>query len=158
MKNTKIIVLRTKEIIYTILFAALGILLIVLLFLMFWPKKDPDRAAFATESSSYIPGVYTSQFTINNNAMNLEVVLDEDQIKEVRLVNIDSDMATMYPLVEPALSSISLQLRNKVPISEIVLDDNSKYTQMLLLDAIGNALEKAKSAGEGETETAEADS
>ena len=37
--KTKIIVLHMKEIIYTIIFAALGILLILLLILMFHPKE-----------------------------------------------------------------------------------------------------------------------
>ena len=38
--KTKIIVLHMKEIIYTIIFAALGILLILLLILMFHPKPQ----------------------------------------------------------------------------------------------------------------------
>ena len=38
--KTKIIVLHMKEIIYTIIFAALGILLILLLILMFHPKEQ----------------------------------------------------------------------------------------------------------------------
>lgn len=42
--KTKIIVLHMKEIIYTIIFAALGILLILLLILMFHPKEPSPES------------------------------------------------------------------------------------------------------------------
>lgn len=55
--KTKIIVLHMKEIIYTIIFAALGILLILLLILMFHPKEpspeyDPQCCIAETNTSS----------------------------------------------------------------------------------------------------------
>jgi hypothetical protein len=55
--KTKIIVLHMKEIIYTIIFAALGILLILLLILMFHPKEpspksDPQCCIAETNISS----------------------------------------------------------------------------------------------------------
>lgn len=55
--KTKIIVLHMKEIIYTIIFAALGILLILLLILMFHQKEqsaesDPQCCIAETNTSS----------------------------------------------------------------------------------------------------------
>lgn len=55
--KTKIIVLHMKETIYTIIFAALGILLILLLILMFHPKEqsaesDPQCCIAETNTSS----------------------------------------------------------------------------------------------------------
>ena len=55
--KTKIIVLHMKEIIYTIIFAALGILLILLLILMFHPKEqsaesEPQCCIAETNTSS----------------------------------------------------------------------------------------------------------
>ena len=55
--RTKIIVLHMKEIIYTAIFAALGILLIILLVIMFRPGKGTDTTG--TEKQ-YTPGIYTS--------------------------------------------------------------------------------------------------
>ena len=52
--KTKIIVLHMKEIIYTIIFAALGILLILLLILMFHPKEqsaEPDPQCCIAETN-----------------------------------------------------------------------------------------------------------
>ena len=46
MSKTKIVVLHMKELIYTGIFAALGILFIALLIMMFLPgKKDSDTPA-----------------------------------------------------------------------------------------------------------------
>ena len=55
--KTKIIVLHMKEIIYTAVFAALGILLIVLLVIMF--RQDDSSSGTGVEKQ-YTPGVYTS--------------------------------------------------------------------------------------------------
>ena len=41
--KTKIVVLHMKELIYTAIFAVLGILFIVLLVMMFLPDKDKDK-------------------------------------------------------------------------------------------------------------------
>ena len=74
--KTKIIVLHMKEIIYTIIFAALGILLILLLILMFHPKEqsaesDPQCCIAETNTSSstlkkcHLPGLYSKKATVH---------------------------------------------------------------------------------------------
>lgn len=141
MSKTKIVVLHLKEIIYTAIFAGLGILLILLLIIMFLNKKD-DGAATMT-GQQYTPGVYTSTLVLNDNALNLEVVLDETHINSVRIVNIDEATTTMFPLVEPALENIAEQLYDGVAIDAISLSDDSKFTQTILVDAIESALAKA---------------
>lgn len=53
--KTKIIVLHMKEIVYTIIFAVLGILLILLLILMFHPKEqspEPDPKCCIIENNA----------------------------------------------------------------------------------------------------------
>jgi len=53
--KTKIIVLHMKEIVYTIIFAVLGILLILLLILMFHPKEqspEPDPQCCIIENNA----------------------------------------------------------------------------------------------------------
>ena len=66
--KTKIVVLHMKELIYTGIFAALGVLLIILLILMFLPGKDrkdspaPDTEPETAQTASlYIPGIYTTE-------------------------------------------------------------------------------------------------
>ena len=142
MAKTKIVVIQLKEIIYTVIFAALGILLILLLIFMFRPNKDKETAS--TDSTLYTAGVYTSSISLNDTALNLEVVVDKNHINKVSIKNIDESITTMFPLVEPSLEAIATQLYNDVPIDQLELLEDSKYTQQLLIEAIKLALEKAQ--------------
>ena len=142
LSNPKIVVVQLKEIIYTVIFAALGILLIILLVTMFL-RKDNDADPVSIEQS-YTPGVYSAALILNDTALNLEVVVDENHINSVELVNIDEATSTMYPLVQPSLELISKQLYSGVGIDEIKLSEDGQYTQTVMLDTIKVALEKAK--------------
>ena len=142
MSKTKIVVLHLKEIIYTAIFVGLGILLILLLVFMFVPKNTDSTAD--DDAPIYKPGVYTSQMTLNNATLNLEVVVDKDHINSVRFVNLDEDISAMYPLVEPALDEIASQLYLDVTVEDIVIPDSSKYTSVKILDTIKTTLDKAK--------------
>jgi uncharacterized protein with FMN-binding domain len=142
MAKTKIVVIQLKEIIYTVIFAALGILLILLLIFMFKPDKSKETASSATDL--YTPGVYTSSITLNDTALNLEVVVDKNHINFVGIKNIDEAITTMFPLVEPSLEAIATQLYNGVPIDRLEVLEETKYTQQLLIDSIKLALEKAE--------------
>ena len=143
MAKTKIVVIQLKEIIYTVIFAALGILLILLLIFMFKGGKDDEVAS--KETSLYTAGVYNSSISLNDMVLNLEVVVDENHINSVSIKNIDESITTMYPLVGPSLEAIALQLYKDVPIDQVNVNEDSKYTQQLLIEAIKVVLEKAKS-------------
>lgn len=131
-----------KEVIYTAIFAVLGILLILLLVFMFLPKKD--TAAPTSTIGKYHPGVYTSELSLHDTSLNVEVVVDADHINSVRIVNIDDSVTAMYPLVEPALETIANQLYKDIPIENVVISDEGKYTQTLLLETIDTTLKKAQ--------------
>ena len=83
MSKTKIVVLQMKELVYTGIFVGLGILLIILLIVMFYPSGDEDSAqevgSQAAETSTYTPGIYNSQMQLGDTTLNLEVVVDENQ-------------------------------------------------------------------------------
>ena len=141
MAKTKIVVIQLKEIIYTVIFAALGILLILLLIYMF---TDKDDEVAPTSTKLYTAGKYNTSITLQDTSIDLEVVVDENHINSINIKNIDETITTMYPLMKPSLEAISVQLCNDVPIDEVELEENSKFTQTLLLDGIRVALEKAK--------------
>jgi len=143
MAKTKIIVIQLKEIIYTVIFAALGILLILLLIFMFTGKDKEDSA---TQTSLYKAGVWNASIPLGDTIINLEVVLDENHINSVRIVNIDETITTMFPLVEPSLKEIEAQLINDVPIDQLKLDEDSRYTQTHLINGIKLVLDKANAA------------
>lgn len=141
MSKTKIVVVHLKEIIYTALFAGLGILLIILLVFMFLKKGDDSTTTMA--SDSYIPGVWNSTIVLNDTALDLEIVVDKDHINSVRIVNMDETIQTFYPLVASSLDKIEEELHNGTDIDSIELSEESMHTETLLLDAIKMALAKA---------------
>lgn len=138
--KTKIVVLHMREVIYTALFIAFAILLLLLLVVMFRPGRKDD----AKETANYVAGVYTSTIELNNHAMELKVVVDEQRINAISLENLDETAATMYPLMQPALDQISQQIYEKQSIENITYEKTNQYTAMVLLNAIEEALEKAK--------------
>lgn len=144
--KTKIVVLHVKELIYTGIFAVLGILFIVLLIIMFLPKEE-KRATMSTvtqtTSNTYIPGVYTTSLILNDNIVEIEVTVDEKNINSIRLINLDEAVTTMYPLIQPSFEDLANQIITNQSLEGITYPDDSKYTSMILLDAITASLEKA---------------
>ena len=139
--KTKIVVLHTKEVIYTGIFVVLAVVLAVLLFLMFGKNKNADPAS---ADAIYHAGVYTSPITLNDNTFDVEVKVDENHINSISLVNLSETTTAMYPLVEPALDARSDQIYTSQSTENITYSEENKYTSMLLLEAIDNALEKAR--------------
>lgn len=144
--KTKIVVLHLKELIYTGIFAVLGILLIILLIIMFLPKNDKKNAVTTmtqTSTNTYIPGVYTTSLILNDNVVEIEVTVDEKNINSIRLVNLDEAVTTMYPLIQPSFESLASQIIVNQSLDGITYPDDSKYTSMILLNAISASIEKA---------------
>lgn len=162
--KTKIVVLHLKELIYTGIFAVLGILFIVLLIIMFLPHNKKSEKPVSprgtgtvtgnesetngrneTQSieTSYIPGVYTTSLVLSDHTVDVEVIVDRDCVTSIRLVNLDEAVTTMYPLLEPAIESIAGQIYEKQSLDGITYADENKYTSLVLLQAIQAALEKA---------------
>ncbi len=137
--KTKIVVLHMKEMIYTLIFAGLALLLILLLVFMFLPRQK-DRTA---ETMKYVAGVYTSTIQFNDNNIDVQVVVDESRISSVSLVNLDDTVATMYPLMQPAVENIADQIIEKQSTENISYSEENQYTSMVVLNAVNHALEKA---------------
>ena len=138
--RTKIVVLHMKEIIYTAIFAALGILLIILLFIMFRPDRD---AGSADTGKQYTPGIYTSTLTLNNTNLEVEVSVDSSRINSIRFSNLDETVTTMFPLIQPAIEDIAEQVYETQSLDDISLSEDAPYTSQIILDAIKEAVGKA---------------
>ena len=134
--KTKIIVLHMKEIIYTVIFATLGILILCLLFFMF----SGDRHSSVSDKK-YTPGVYTSSFTLGNE--DLEVEVSDTSINSIRISNLSETVTAMYPLLQPSLENLADQICKSQSLDHLTLSSDSPYTSQLLLNAIRDALKKA---------------
>ncbi len=151
--KTKIVVLHMKELIYTGIFAGLGILFVILLVIMFLPRKNeaplpetplPEATADPVGTQSrYIPGIYTTELVLGSQAIDVEVIVDQRNITSIRMVNLNDAVTTMYPLLEPTFESICTQVYERQSLEEVTYSADSKYTSLVLLEAIQNSLEKA---------------
>ena len=130
--RTKIIVLHMKEIIYTVVFALLAIVLILLLVFMFRPGRDSSHK----EEARYVPGVYTSAMSLNNTALEVEVTVDESHINSIRFSNLDETVAAMYPLIQPEIENIAQQVYEQQSLENVTLSQENPYTSQVILNAI----------------------
>ena len=106
------------------------------------PRKE-QAPQDGTGSDRFVPGKYTTSVILGNSSVDVEVVVDADNINSVRLVNLDEAVATMYPLMEPALNDLADQICEKQSLEDISYSEDNKYTSQVLLEAISSALDKA---------------
>ena len=180
--NTKIVVLRKKELLYTGIFAALGVLFVILLLMLLLPGKDTD-ASYGTPDSpdgtaaaempdnvadvstgavadtdavldnasgpvgtdnTYIPGIYTTELILGSETVNVEVIVNDHAITSLSLADPDETLTTMYPLLEPTMDSLSEQICETQDLSQVTYSAETRYTSLVLLEAVKASLEKAK--------------
>ncbi len=181
--RTKIVVLKSKELIYTGIFIVLGIMLILLLFYMFSPDKSKQEVQsnqgqtgsqtnisteylengtkdsnasdiLNTEAtteidtvetfSSYVPGVYTSEINLGGSTLLISVSVDESRVTGVTVDNMDETLTAMYPLVQPSLDEINSQIGMVSSVDDITYSSDNKYTTIIILEAIDDALKDAR--------------
>lgn len=200
--NTKIVVLRRKELLYTGIFAALGVLFVILLLMLLLPGKaadtsgapdSPDSTAETvmpdnvadlgripqsaqTEdvstgavadtdavldnasgpvgtANTYIPGIYTTELILGSETANVEVIVNDHAITSLSLADPDETLTTMYPLLEPTMDSLSEQICETQDLSQVTYSAETRYTSLVLLEAVKASLEKAKPSAAPESTT-----
>ena len=143
--HTKIVVLRSKELLYTILLVVVVLLTIIILISLFVPgadSSDDKKAAIPTEVA-YVPGVYTSTLQLGNTNMEMQVVVDATHINDISISNLDESIETMYPLMKPTLTELKNKVLEAQTVENISYSTETKYTSLMLLNSIAQALEKA---------------
>ena len=140
--STKIVVFKLKELVIAGVLALLAVILLVLFIIHITSgagKKGDDPAL-----STFTPGVYTASIMLSGNTMDLEVTIDPDNIKSIRLVNTAETVETMYPLLSASIKSLEEQVRQKGSTDGITYSADAKYTSLVLINAIDTALDKAR--------------
>ena len=137
--HTKIVVLRSKELLYTILLLFIGILIILVLLSLFLPSDSVSQDSAAL----YVPGVYSTTLQLGNAAAQLQVTVDADHINGIELINLDEAVTTMYPLMEPCLDELTAKVLDQQGLDNVSYSSESKYTSIMLLTAISQSLDKA---------------
>ena len=202
--NTKIVVLRRKELLYTGIFAALGVLFVILLLMLLLPGKDADASSGTSDSPdgtaatempdnvadlgripqsaqaedastgavadnepvlnsasgsagtdhTYIPGIYTTELILGSETVNVEVIVNDHAITSVSLADPSETLTTMYPLLQPTMESLSDQLCEMQDPEQVTYSAETRYTSLVLLEAVKASLEKAKPKATPEASTA----
>lgn len=152
--KTKIVVLHLKELIYTGIFVLFGILFIIMLVIMFVPKNKQAETTVEAPAATYVPGIYTTSLIINDNIVDVEVTVDETNINDIRIVNLDEAVTTMFPLLEPSFDTLADQIITNQSLENITYSDDNKYTSMVLFNAIKASLEKAAAPSPSATSSA----
>ena len=142
MAKTKIVVLKRKQLLYTGVLAIIALLAVIVVSFLFL-HNDPEDQIQSPEAALYEPGVYSTVITLNDTTLNLELTLDKNHVNAVRIVNLDESVATMYPLIQPSLARLEEQLVNGVAIETIEVTEDSRFTQIMLLDALKDMLDEA---------------
>ena len=91
--KTKIVVLHMKEVVYTAVFLALALILLVVFLIMFSGKKDSAKkpsvtTAASAENARYIPGIYTSTISLGDQTFDVQVNVEQDRITAISLNNL----------------------------------------------------------------------
>lgn len=178
--NTKIVVLRSKELVYSIVLLIVSILIILVAVSIFMPsgggsKPNPSQSPQNTQptqdlhtpsesiqqgmlsetpqtqemydsSQLYVPGIYTGVLQLGSSAVELQLTVDKNHINSINFTNIDDAVATMYPLMQPTLSELSSAIIENQSLDNVTYAEESRYTSMLLLNAISDLLEKARAS------------
>lgn len=142
-KSPKFMVFHLRELIYTVVFVLLGIVLVISLIFMFC-NRNSDEKQKETSSGQYEAGVYTSCVTLNGNPMEVTVTLDTNHINSITVDNISDTITTMYPLVEPAFEDIAKQIVDTQSVENIKFSEDSQYTYSMLYDAIVDTINQGK--------------
>ena len=139
--KTKIFVLKFKEILYTVLFLVLAIIFVVLMIILITGKSRKKRAK--ATSSTYVPGVYTTSINLAGNYGDIRVMVDADQIKSIDMISSDETIVTSNPVLKSSLENISTQVIQNNSTQNITCNNDSRYTSLMLSEAIEAALSKA---------------
>ena len=137
--KTRIIVLHMKEIIYTAIFFTFSIIIVCLMYFMFISKDHESTIS----PKDYTPGAYHETIPLENVELDIEVSVDSDSIRSIRISNLDENITSRYPMLQPSFESVSDQIITTQSVENIQLSEETPYTSQILINGIRNALKKA---------------
>lgn len=162
--KTKIIVLRSKELVYALVLAVISVLIIMTAVSLFAPQSEnPQKRENTAESSvaetetesiapqslddiaptRFIPGIYSSEIRLGSTNAELQITVDAQRITSITLANLDESISTLYPLMQPTLNEIASKIIESQSLENISCKGENRYTSMLLLQTIRSTLDKA---------------
>lgn len=141
-RNPKILVLKRKELSLAALILILGVLFILLILALSGHNKKKQETDSAC--AVYQPGMYSTFVCLGDNTFEIQVYVDETMINDIRLVNLNDTVSTLYPLMEPTFDDLASQILAEQSTYNLSYSEESRYTSLVLIDAIDASLSKAQ--------------
>lgn len=136
--QTRIIVIKQKNLIYAAISFAVIILLIIFILI-----NGKDTAP-ETTTPEYVAGVYSSTIVLNGNPVDIQVTVDTDKIHGIGIVNTSEAIATMYPMFGSCFEEIKNQVITNNSTENITYSADNRYTSIVITNAIKEAIDKAR--------------
>ena len=140
--KTRIIVLHMKEVVYTIAFLILAVLLGILIYCNFHVKSIFIQSKGTAVNARRINPLSSSRSGLAFSRPEHKV--DQNNIQSIELVNLSESTTAMFPLVKPSLESLASQIVDSQSLDDLKYSTDRKYTSQLLISAIEDALKKAE--------------
>ena len=121
--SKKIVIFKRNQL---LLCAILLIIATIIILVVSISGKNDSDDPVTLENARYVPGLYNSDIRLSEYTLNLELAVDRDCIKSVSITNLDEEILSMYPLIEPSLQAVSEQLIGGVAIDAVTISEDSK--------------------------------
>ena len=136
MGGTKFMVVKLKELIKTVIFAVLGVVILVGLIWFFLSLGNSD-------SGTYRDGVYHTQVALGSENAMVSVTIEDGKIEDVALTEVSESTMVFYPLLESAADEVSKQVVKTQSLT-IQVSEKNAYSAQAILEAVAQGLKEAE--------------
>jgi uncharacterized protein with FMN-binding domain len=134
--GTRFMVVKLKELIKTVVFAVLGVIILVGLIWFFLSLGDND-------SGTYRDGVYHTQLAVGDESAMVSVTIEDGKIEDVALTEVSESTMVFYPLLQSAAEEVCKEVVKTQSLTIQVSQENA-YSAQAILEAVAQGLEEAK--------------
>ncbi|KXL53541.1 hypothetical protein CLNEO_07670 [Anaerotignum neopropionicum] len=135
MSGTRFVVVKLKELIKTVVFAVLGVVILVGLIWFFLSLGDND-------SGTYRDGVYHTQVALGDENAVVSVTVKKGKIEDVALTEVDESTMVFYPLLQTAAEEVCKEVVKTQSLTIQVSEENA-YSAQAILEAVAQGLKAA---------------
>ncbi len=136
MGGTKFVVVKLKELIKTVVFAVLGVIILVGLIWFFLSLGNND-------SGTYRDGVYHTQVALGNENAMVSVTVEDGKIADVALSEVSESTMVFYPLLQSAADEVCKEVIKTQSLT-IQVSEKNAYSAQAILEAVAKSLDEAK--------------
>lgn len=135
MSGTRFVVVKLKELIKTVVFAVLGVVILVGLIWFFLSLGDND-------SGTYRDGVYHTQVALGDENAVVSVTVKKGKIEDVALTEVNESTMVFYPLLQTAAEEVCKEVVKTQSLTIQVSEENA-YSAQAILEAVAQGLKAA---------------